>query len=267
MARRLALADARLQGPRLPLSIARPSLLRFAARGTVVVVALVAAYVVARETSVFAVREVSVAAASPAVEEEVRAALVPFTGTSLVKVDAAAVEERLEEIPSVRTAEVDRAFPHTIAVGVELERPVAVVRLRTGAWVVSERGRVIRPVELGAERSLPRIWLAKSAPLVPGETLGSNAVRPALHALAGLPPRFPARVVSARSREGSVVLVLDGWTELRLGPPERIGIKLASAATVLRALPEAERRQLAYLDVSLPERPVALEKPQPSTEG
>jgi hypothetical protein len=45
--------------------------------------------------------------------------------------------------------------------------------------------------------------------------------------------------------------------EVRLGSADDLDAKLASAAAVLRGLSDSELAEFDYLDVSLPERPVA----------
>jgi cell division septal protein FtsQ len=56
---------------------------------------------------------------------------------------------------------------------------------------------------------------------------------------------------------GRVTLIVGEGTELRLGEPSELRLKLAIADRVLRALEPEERTELGYVDLSLPERPVA----------
>lgn len=219
-------------------------------------------YLAARSTSVFELRSVGVSGAGAVVEADVRAALRPLEGESLVTVDAHTVERQLSALPSVRAARVDRAFPHGLRVVVVPERPVAVLRSGRAAWVVSERGRVIRAVESNTNRWLPRIWLAAGATFEPGATLAIPTASKALRVVASLPARFPVPVRTARATGDGLVLVLSTELEVRLGPADDLGAKLAAAAAVLSALSATERAELDYLDVSLPERPVGGVNPQ-----
>ena len=71
-------------------------------------------------------------------------------------------------------------------------------------------------------------------------------------------------MVSARGSIDDLTLIVgeaDGL-ELRLGEAESLKLKLAVAARVLKSLPRPEAQSLAYLDVSVPERPVASSVPQ-----
>jgi cell division protein FtsQ len=222
----------------------------------VILGALALGYLAARSTSVFELRSVDVSGGGAAVEQDVRAAIRPLEGESLVTLDADSVERQLSALPSVRAVSVDRAFPHGLRVVVVPERPVAVLRSGRAAWLLSERGRVIRAVGSNENRQLPRIWLAAGAAFEPGATVTIPTASKALRVVASLPARFPVPVRTARARGDGLVLVLATELEVRLGPADDLDAKLAAAAAVLRALSATERAELDYLDLSLPERPV-----------
>ena len=214
------------------------------------------AYLAARETSLFALRAVEVRGAQPAVAAAVEQELASLDGASLVSLSPGDVEHRLEALPAVRSATVDRRFPHALEVRVVQERPVAVVRIGEGSWLVAASGRVIGALPLGALSRLPRIWLEEGvAAPVPGERLAAAQGAPAARAVAEIPAGFPARVQSVRGGPDELLFVLANSTELRLGPITDVRRKLEAAAVVLEEL-RRERLRLAYLDVSLPERPV-----------
>ena len=242
-------------------ALARPDLGRLvpSTRSLLLAVALIGCaallYVAARETSVFAIRTVTVRGASPAVASEVQRALRPLEGTSLLALGGGDVDRRIASIPDVASARYDRAFPHTLTVYVVPERPVAVLRRGAGSWLVSARGRILRPVPHGGLAALPRIWVAAGTDLPVGTTLAPDSGARAAGALA------VAREVGFRAAIGNVTL--DGSTlafklrsglELRLGAPDDLALKLAVAARILPIVgPDA-----AYLDVSVPSRPVAM---------
>jgi len=221
------------------------------------------AYAVARTTALFAVRTIEITGAPPPLERQLEAALSRFRGESLVGLDAGAVTRAARTIPAVRSASVDRAFPHTLEIAVQTEPPIAVARRGQGAWLVAASGKVLERIELGTRERLPRIWLPAGAePLRPSEVLAADAGGAAAGALSLTPADFPARVLAARWTDAGLTLVLAGRTELRLGSAADVRAKLAAAAAVLRSLSPAERRALAYLDVSLPTRPVGADKSQ-----
>jgi cell division protein FtsQ len=247
---------------RLPPPAALLPSRRIALIAGAVVVALALAYLAARTTPLFAVRTVEVSGAPASVSEEVRVAAARFAGTSLVALDGADLIRRIESLSTVVSARYDRAFPHTLRIFVVPERPVAVIGHRGAAWVVSERGRVVSRADRRERRKYPHIVLEAARQVAPGESLRDPRALAPLGALAKIGEAFPVRVRAGRLNEGKLVLVLAASTELRLGEPVDLDLKLAAAARVLRALSREERAGLAYLDVSLPERPVAGENTQ-----
>ncbi|MDQ3669233.1 MAG: cell division protein FtsQ/DivIB, partial [Actinomycetota bacterium] len=125
------------------------------------------------------------------------------------------------------------------------------------AWVIAETGTVIRELEWEDSIGLPRIRLAETMSLRPGLSLTDRDTQVAVTTLRALPRGFPLAVESVRAADGAVTAVLEGNVALELGPPADLRRKIAAAAAVLRSLREDERRTLAYLDVALPQRPVA----------
>src|SRR2546423_7610011 len=76
----------------------------------------VGAYVLARQTSIFALQRIEVDGAPPSVAAEVRASLQPYRGTSLVAFNWRRAARQLSAVAEVADARFDRAFPHTLKV-------------------------------------------------------------------------------------------------------------------------------------------------------
>ncbi len=222
------------------------------------------AYIAARETSVFAVRQVEVVGALPGdVEAQVHQVLGAFEGQSLVAVDAAAVEDALEKLPPVVQASVDRDFPATLQATVRLEKGIAVLRQGARAWLVSASGRVLEELEPDDLTRLPRVWLPRSqALLAAGTTVLPEEGGVAIEAVSRIPDGFPLRVEAAGGTPDELHMILGNDTEIRLGDTAELRLKLEVAGVVLRALTATEREALAYLDVSVPTRVVLGEKSQ-----
>ncbi len=236
----------------------RPLLRRLApsrrslAVGLGIVAVALGAYAVARETSLFAIRAVVVRGGSPAVDAQVRRALAPLVGTSLVGLDGTAVVRRVEALPTIVRASYDRAFPHTLRVTVVPERPAAVLRAGSAAWLVSVSGRVVVPLAAHADAQLARIWLPASSSIRVGEELAAARGGAAARALGHAGP-FASRVLTAAYAGGSLVFTLRSGIELRLGDLSQFPLKLAVAERTLPLLPAGS----TYLDVAVPERPVS----------
>lgn len=216
------------------------------------------AYVGARETSIFALKSVVVRGAPPQVAAHVRAALKPLEGRSLLAVNEGEVERRLAGLSDVAGVSLNRDFPHTLRLVVTPAHSVAVLRQGPSAWIVSTDGRVIREAVRGAAPKLPRIWIPRATSVEVGSTLADANAGLAVRALTvarGL--GFGNRLSAVRSTDNELTFVLATGTELRLGDMTALSVKLAVAR---RILPIVEGTS-AYLDVSVPARPIASGEP------
>jgi hypothetical protein len=139
---------------------------------------------------------------------------------------------------------------------------VAVLHRGGETWLVSARGRVVARIPPRTRPLLPRIWIPPATPVAAGELLAPEAGGAAAHALA-LALRFPVRIATATFMHGELAFQLRSGVELRLGEPGDIRLKLAIARRALPRLPPGS----SYLDLSVPERPVAGANPQLSSGG
>ena len=228
--------------------------------GVAIAAAGFGAYFAARETSTFAVAHIEIAGGSPEVRQEVRRTLAPLVGSSLLALDGRSLERRVESLPAVVSVAYDRAFPHTLRLILVPETPVAVLHRGRQTWLISARGRIVAPVPPRTYPALPRIWVPHATEVVAGEYVDPEHAGSAARALAlALAARFPARIATAAMTHGGLVFHLRSGVELRLGDPTDVRLKLAVARRALRGLSAGT----AYLDVSVPGRPVA--GTQPST--
>ncbi len=228
---------------------------RSLAVGLALLAVTAAAYAFARTTGTFAVEHIRVDGGTPAVARQVREVLRADRGSSLLALDSSLLA-RVEALPDVRSASYDRAFPHTLVVHVVRELPAAVLRQGSSSWLLSERGRVLRALPPRAHPRLPRLWVGKGVGVRGGDVLTPPQVAAPMRVVRALPRDFPTRVRTVTLQRGAGVVVLDGGLELRLGDARDLPLKLAVAATVVPQLAPPAAGGPAYLDVSLPERPV-----------
>ena len=222
----------------------------------VLVSAAIGTYVAARQTGIFALQRIEVVGAPPAVAAEIRSTLRPYLGRSLVRFDSGAAAKKLSGVAEVADTRFDRAFPHTLKVRVRTERAVAVLRQGSDAWLVSSTARVLRQLQRPYPR-LPRIWVPRSVEIAVNSTLDGLGAR-GVAALAPLAPlRVGADVREVRTGDGELTLVLGSGTEIRLGDSGDLRLKLAIVKQLLPVTTGAR-----YLDLSVPERPVANFNPQ-----
>jgi cell division septal protein FtsQ len=232
---------------------------RLAVGVSATIAALALLYLAARMTPVFAVRTIEVSGGSQSVRQAVRTAATPLEGKSLVGLDGAALVDALEALPNVRAASYDRAFPSTLRIVVTPEVPLAVLRLGSERWLVSQRGRIIRRYVPDTQERFPRFRLAERASLGPGTFVADETAGVILNALAAAPTKFPARIDRVFLADGELTMELRtpwGAPELRLGEPVDVRAKLAAAAVVVRSLSTDYSASVGYVDVSVPERTV-----------
>ena len=184
---------------------------------------------------------------------DVRKALAPALGESLLGLDLDDLRHRAEQVPMVASASFDRGFPHTLEIAVVPEVPVAVLRQGSSSWLAAAGGRVVAELDKGARPGLPRIWLKRDVDVRVGESL-TGLQRRAVTAVAPLVERpLPSAVNSVVAGRGELALTLRSGIELRLGDTSDLAVKLEVARRVLPQLGDVS----GYLDVSVPERPVA----------
>ena len=264
--RRPAAAAARAASApgRLDLSRFAPST-RSVLAGVALLLSGMIAFAVARQSSLFAIRSIEVVGAKPALERQVRDALQPLMGTSLVALDGDQVQRRLDALPQIRRASYDRAFPNTLRVVVEPDLPVAVLRSGPDGWLISEYGAVLVKLTQPFRKDLPSVWIApEDAPTartheVPARiTVALRGLAEARRARSALLPQ----VAKVKSVAGDLTLVLRSHIELRLGDARDLALKLAVANRVLQTLSPDDRRKIRYVDLTLPSRPVTGTNPQ-----
>jgi cell division protein FtsQ len=238
---------------------ARLDLVRFVPSGRSLLVTFGAilavgiAYWLAYATPVFAVDRVEISGASPALEREVARVTDDLVGKSLVSIDASDVEGQLRALPAVAGVSVDRAFPSTVLVRIAPERAVAVIRRGRSAWLATGAGKVIRGIPVGTEKGVPRLWVRRGATIRVGGQIPAGLIS-ATRALAEAQAAgIASRVKGVQTSGEELTLVLRHGVELRLGRAADVRMKLVIARKVL-ALVDGST---SYIDVSVPQRPVA----------
>lgn len=210
------------------------------------------AYFGARETGIFALDRIQITGAPPGTAARIRAALRSYVGESLVRFDRNDAARRLAAVSEVADARFDRDFPHTLRIRVRLERPVAVLRRGSDAWLVSSAARVLERLVKRPYPRLPRIWLPAGTDISVNSTLAGVGAR-GVAAVAPLRQlHLDKKVRQVLAGDGQLTLVLASGTQLRLGDSGDLRLKLSIAKQILPLAGGA-----GYVDVSVPERPVA----------
>jgi cell division septal protein FtsQ len=241
----------------------RPSL-----RASLVIVAVLSAGLVAgylgwfRDSSLVAVRDVTVSGVSSADKGGIEAALTEAAGSmTTLNVSESELEEAVARFPTVVSVSADPKLFHGLAIEV-VERPPALLVSAGGETVpAAGDGTLLRGLELSDQsrealpvidvRALPRQQLS-------GEPLAKATV-------AGAAPEPLLELIEGISFDGQtgVEVTMKGDIPIRFGTAEQAGRKWAAAAAVL-ADPKLDT--LTYLDVRAPERPAVGGAAAPTAE-
>ena len=203
-----------------------------------------------RNLSWFAIDDVTIAGATTN-ESAIRAAVERAAGDmTTLHIKDGELRDAVARFPTVASVGASTSFPHTLHVTVTERLPVGFIKSGLTRTAVSADGYLL----LGATfdpKSLPRIDGAAGH----GVRLDEDAAAQA--AILGATPGPLRDRVTASSwdeQHGGGVVQLDNGPEVRFGDGSGARDKWTAAVAVLSG---PERGSPSYLDVSVPERPVA----------
>jgi cell division protein FtsQ len=179
---------------------------------------------------------------------EVRAVVDDDLGSALLLLDTGAVADRVEALPWVASARVERELPNAVRVTVTPRVPVAFARAADGTVGFVDGRGVVLAVAPAPPLGLPELLGTTGVPPLGGRLASAEAARVA----AALGP-LAGRVVTIVVAGGQATLhVIDG-PEVRFGALDRLAEKARAADAVLGATAPGS---LTYLDVRVPSAPV-----------
>lgn len=241
--------------PRLRVPAARPVAPRspHARRRLLAVLAVaglvVATFLIVRESSLVAVRDVEVTGVAGREGERIRGALQSAAqDMTTLHVDVDALRTAVAPYPIVKDVRATPDFPHGLRIDVVEHVPVAAV------------GVDGRRVPVASDGTLLRGSNAKGLPVLPlrtppaGDRVPAGQTARVVAALGAAPA--PLRETFSKVFVGprGLTVRLTAGPALYLGTTERIAAKWAAVA---RVLADPSSRGATYLDVRLPERPTA----------
>jgi cell division protein FtsQ len=190
-----------------------------------------------------------VGAATPEHVAEIQRASGLAVGDPIVTLRPGQAAGRVDDLPWVASATVDRDLPDIVRITVTERVPVAWVKAGSRTVVIDGTGRVL--------------WRADTPPPGLPELLGvadvagpGGLVRPVVlpATAAALGPELGARTASVLLDDGAVTVQVGGGPQLRFGAPTQVAAKARVAAAVLAAL---GGNPVAYIDVTVPAAPVS----------
>lgn len=236
------------------------------------VAALVIGAVVAYNSNLFAVENVTVSGVEHLTTEDMTAMANVPANTTLLRVDAAGIRERLLKNAWVADAEVKRVFPNTLELAVTERTIAAVVAVPTEdaksvkRWAIASDHMWLMPIpdqdsEAG-KRTSPKVYEDAAAVLsitdVPygtkaeiGTYCSDDNVSNALDIVSGMTTELAGRVtkVSATDAEGTT-LTLDDNVEIAFGKAENIRDKERVVLKIME-----ENPTVVYINVRVVDRP------------
>jgi cell division protein FtsQ len=248
---RTAAATLRLL-PRAALALPPQVRRALAAALAAVAVLLLGYFLWLRDSPLVAVDHVQISGLTTKDAHRIKAALIASAEdmtTLHVRRDRLALA--VSGYPVVASVRATPDFPHGLRIRVVEHRPVALLLIRGAASVaVAADGTVLRG--LPADRSLA-VVRTQSPPRGARLTRGHGAR--AIRSVAAAPAPLRRRIERVDEKPGrGLVVQLRRGPELILGRMARLEAKWAAAA---RVLADPAARGASYVDVSLPERPVA----------
>lgn len=223
---------------------------RLLALGGVAVVLLALFLFLIRESSLFAVKKIEVTGVTVNGPEIFTALQGAATKMTTLHIREEKLRAAVSGFPTVGAIKVDASPPHDLKIEITERKPAAVLAVGSERIPVSADGYLLRglraegdliPIEPSQRMSGPRL-------------LGADLDQAVL--LGAVPSQLRSGVESSRydTEAGGVVVSLRNGIDLRMGDGSGGAAKWAAAAAVLA---KSDLGSPAYIDVSVPERPVA----------
>jgi cell division protein FtsQ len=202
-----------------------------------------------RNSSLVGVRDVSVTGIHGAQATQITRALqAAGQDMTTLHVREDALLEAVAAYPVVRSLRAQTDVPHGLRIAINAYEPVAAVTAGAGLTAVAGDGTLLRG---SATRGLPVVSIrAKRG----GDRLGRGDALGAVRLLAAAPRALRARVQRLFLGPRGLTTTMDDGPKIYFGGAARPGAKWGAAAQVLAS---STSRGAAYLDLRVPERPVA----------
>lgn len=229
---------------------------RFAARRLrVVLIAAVSLAILAplglwlRDSSVVAVTHVTVTGIEGPQADAIRARLTTAArDMTTLHVRDDELKDAAQAYPIVHSVSAQADFPHTLKIRVNAYEPVASLRAGNQGVAVASDGTLLRG---SPSAGLPVVALRT---IPGGDRLREPEPTRAVRLLGAAPPALRARVERVVISGRNLIALIQNGPKLYFGDGARPVAKWSAAA---RVLADSASRGASYVDLRLPERPVA----------
>ena len=202
-----------------------------------------------RNSSLVRVQDVSVAGIDGAQAAQITSALeAAGRDMTTLHVRENALLSAVAAYPVVRSLRTETDFPHGLRITVNAYEPVAAVRVGAGLTAVAGDGTLLRG---SATRGLPVVAIRARGG---GDRLGRGHARSAVRLVAAAPRALRGRIARVYRGPRGLTTTMENGPKLYFGGSERPDSQWSAAAQVLAS---STSRGAAYVDLRIPERPVA----------
>ncbi len=212
-----------------------------------------------RDTSLFAVHEVSITGVGGPQGPAIRASLEDAArGMTTTDLQVGRLKAAVAQFAVVRDVRAATAFPHGVRIQVIEEEPVAALVAGGQRLPIASDGRIVRGI--GSPSGLASVPVGQ---LPTGDRISDPVSIQALELLDIGPPALRARVAGVTVGAHGLTAQLRGGPLLYFGDTTRLHAKWAALA---RVLADSASSGAAYIDVHTPDRPAA-QIGDPATSG
>ncbi len=184
----------------------------------------------------FIAQEVTITGNSRLSAEQISAAAAVPIGNSLMSINPGAISEQLAALPEIKTAIVERGWPHKILITITERTPIAVAATASGYNLIDSDG-----INAGVVLAPPAGLLVISA------QPDSPAMTNAIQALAAIPTEWKIAGLSALTQD-SVVATLANGVVVTFGSGDRAADKVEVAQALIE-------KGYEVINVSAPDAP------------
>lgn len=172
-------------------------------------------------------------------------------GDQLVAISTAEVSGRIERLPWVERARVERILPSTLRISIDEREPAFVVDAAQGRFLVDEQGLVLQQ---GTDQLVVLTGLPLTS-LAAGTRIETPEFDHASRILEALPPELGSRVMALRAPSiDQIQFEIDGGPLIYYGAAEEIELKNHAVMTLM-ANAEDPAAAGGVIDVRVPSRP------------
>jgi cell division protein FtsQ len=202
-----------------------------------------------RDSPVVRVERVTVTGVSGTQAGAIRAALTEAAlDMTVLHVRDDALRTAVEPYPVVRALRTQTDLPHGLHISVDAYEPAAALQAGGGLTAVAADGTVLRGAPT---RGLPVVRVGTTPT---GQRARDARALRAIAVLDAAPPGLRARVARIYRGPRGIAASVDNGPKLYFGGAARLAAKWAAASQVLS---QRSSRGASYVDLRVPERPVA----------